>query len=198
MSEDARRFSPSVERNRAPILAALRPFLPAGSTVLEIASGSGEHAAFLCEHVPEIVIQPTDRDPDALASIAAWRAHTRLPNLLAPLELDVRGAWPDIRADIVLSMNMIHIAPWTAAQGLLRGAAQVLLPGGRLLLYGPFFRRGHPVAPSNLAFDADLRERDPSWGIRDIDEVAAETDAFLAPDVVEMPANNLLLVFALA
>ncbi len=192
---DPRRFSPSASRNRDPILVALRPRLKPRAKVLEIASGSGEHAVYFAQNLPEVTFQPTDRDPDACASIDAWVADAALPNLRPSLRLDVTEPWPDIEADTVLSMNMVHIAPWSAAQGLIRGAAVALSPGGQLILYGPFFRRDLPTAPSNLAFDADLWARNPDWGIRDLQAIADEAAAFATPEVVEMPANNLMLVF---
>lgn len=196
---DARRYAPAAARNREPILAALRGRLPAAGLLLEVASGSGEHAVHLAAAFPALAIQPSDPDPDARASIAAWAAETGLANIRPPLALDAAAAagWPLAHADAVLCINMIHIAPWAAAEGLLRGAARILQPGAPLVLYGPFRRGGAHTAPSNEAFDASLRAQDPRWGVRDLEEVAelAATQGFGAPEVVPMPANNLTVVF---
>ena len=165
-------LSPAVARNREPILAVLRRVLPERGTVLEIASGTGEHAAYFATHLPHLTWQPTDVDPDALASIEAHRAEANAPNLLAPVVLDVTAPrWPVDAADAIVSINMIHIAPWAAAEGLMRGAARLLAPGHVLYLYGPFKENGQHTAPSNAAFDAGLRARDPAWGVRDTGEV---------------------------
>jgi SAM-dependent methyltransferase len=190
--------SPSVARNRAPILAVLRRILPVRGTVLEIASGTGEHAVHFAAALPGINWQPTDCDADALGSIAAHRMSAQLPNLLPPLELDACSpVWPVARADAVVAINMIHIAPWSAAQGLMAGAGRVLAPGGVLYLYGPFKEGGRHTAPSNAAFDANLRAQNPEWGVRDIGEVSQEA-AKHGLDLIEriaMPVNNLSLVF---
>lgn len=194
---DARRSSHSVERNRDPILAALRPFLPPTGLVLEIASGSGEHAAHFAAALPGLAFQPSDPDPEARASIDAWCAP--LPNVRPALDLDAaRPGWPAVRADAVLCVNMIHIAPWAAAQGLVAGAGRALRPGGLLALYGPFLQDGVPTAPGNAAFDADLRARNPAWGLRRLEDMAALAAAagFGPPAVTAMPANNLLVAFA--
>ncbi len=195
--DDARQTSPSVERNRDPILAVLRRLLPGPATVLEIASGSGGHALHFATALPQVNFQPTDPAPDARASIDAWADLAGLPNLRPALALDAAAAWPDLTADLVLCINMIHIAPWAAAQGLMRGAARVLKQGGVLMLYGPYLRGGAHTAPSNAAFDASLRARNPDWGVRALEDVAAEAAAsgFGTPDIVDMPANNLSLVF---
>jgi len=193
---DARLSSPSVERNRDPILAALRPLLPPAGMVLEVASGSGEHIAHFAAAMPGLEFQPSDPSPEARASIDAWCGG--LPNVRPALDLDAaRPDWPPLRADAVLCVNMIHIAPWAAAQGLVEGAARVLPAGGLLALYGPFLRHGAHTAPSNAAFDADLRARNPAWGVRGLEEVAALATAagFGPPDVTAMPANNLLVAF---
>jgi SAM-dependent methyltransferase len=190
--------APAVARNRDPILAVLRRVLPARGTVLEIASGSGEHAVYFAAALPEITWQPTDRDADELRSIAAYRTAAQLPNLLPPLELDAAASrWPMVRADAVVSINMIHIAPWTAAEGLMAGAGRVLAPGGLLYLYGPFKENGRHTAPSNAAFDASLKARDSEWGVRDVAEVSdlAGRHGLVLVDRVVMPANNLSLVF---
>ncbi len=198
MSQTAALTAPAVARNRDPILAVLREVLPARGTVLEIASGTGEHAVYFAERLPGIVWQPTDPAPSALASVAAHRAATRLPNLLAPLALDVHEfPWPISTADAILAINMIHIAPWTAAEALMAGAARVLAPGGVLYLYGPYREAGADWAPSNAAFDAQLKAQNPDWGVRDRDAVVALAQEHgLAFDRrIAMPANNLSLVF---
>jgi len=191
-------LSPAVARNRDPILAVLRRYLPAQGTVLEIAAGTGEHAEYFAPHFPHLAWQPTDVDPDALASIEAHRVAANAPNLRAPIELDVTApVWPATRADAILSINMIHISPWAAAQGLMAGAARILPEGGVLYLYGPFKENGEHTAPSNAAFDESLRSRDPAWGVRDTGDVRALADehGFDFVERVAMPANNLSLVF---
>ncbi len=191
-------ISAAVARNREPILAVLRRVLPAHGLALEIASGTGEHAVHFAAGLPQLTWQPTDRDPDALRSVAAHRMSARLANLLPPLELDASSpSWPVARADAVIAINMIHIAPWTAAQGLMAGAARVLASGGVLYLYGPFKQNGRHTALSNAGFDASLRAYDPRWGVRDLAEVSALARKH-GLDLVErvaMPANNLSLVF---
>ncbi|HKG86305.1 MAG TPA: DUF938 domain-containing protein [Beijerinckiaceae bacterium] len=190
--------SPSAARNREPILAVLRRVLPARGLVLEIASGTGEHAVHCAGALPDLTWQPSDRDPEALASIAAHRAEAGLPNLLAPLALDVTApSWPVERADAIVAINMIHIAPWRAAEGLIEGAGRLLAPGGVVYLYGPFMEDSRHTAPSNAAFDESLKARDPAWGVRDVAAVA-ELAARHGLDLkkrVAMPANNLSLVF---
>jgi SAM-dependent methyltransferase len=191
--------SPATARNRDPILRVLEPRLPPSGLVLEIAAGAGEHAAYNAAALRHLQWQPTDADPEALASIAAWREHAGLPNLLAPLRLDAAAAeaWPVDRADAVLNINMIHISPWSAAQGLMAGAGRLLPPGGLLFLYGPYLERDVPTAPSNLEFDRSLRRRDPAWGLRRLDEVTALAAAqgLELSERIPMPANNLTLVF---
>lgn len=186
-------------RNREPILEVLRPLLPDGARVLEVASGSGEHAVFMARALPGVVWLPTDRDPDALASIAAWRAAAGLPNLDAPQPLDASNpaAWPGGAADAIVCINMIHIAPWAATEGLLAGAGERLPAGGLLFLYGPYLEAGVPTAPSNLAFDQSLKSRDPAWGLRRLEDVAALADRHGLERTlrVPMPANNLSLAF---
>ena len=194
----AARSAPAAARNREPILRVLRDVLPRPARVLEIASGTGEHAVWFSSALPELTWQPTDHDPDALQSIAAWRDMAGPPNLLPPLRLDAAAdTWPVAQADAVIAINMVHIAPWSVTQGLIAGAARVLTQGGLLFLYGPFREGGVHTAASNAAFDADLRARDPSWGIRDLDEIAAlaSQHGFTAPERIAMPANNLSVVF---
>ena len=190
--------SPAAARNRDPILAVLREVLPAAGLVLEIASGTGEHAAYVAAALPGLTWQPSDVDDDALASIAAHRANVALPNLLAPLRLDVTAVtWPVLHADALVCINMLHIAPWAAAEGLMAGAGRVLASGNVLYLYGPFKQDAVHTAPSNAAFDASLRARDPRWGVRDTGDVAdlARRHGFALDRQVAMPANNLSLVF---
>ncbi len=192
----AARVAPSAARNREPILHVLQQVLPPGGLVLEVASGSGEHARWFSEAMPQLRWQPTDRDPDALASIAAWRAGAG-EGLLAPLPLDAASQdWPVSRADAVVSVNMIHIAPWAAAEGLLAGAGRVLPPGAPLVLYGPFREGDAPLAPGNAAFDADLRARNPAWGLREVAAVAelGRRHGLALEQRIPMPANNLVLV----
>ncbi len=198
---DARLFSPSAARNRDPVLKVLREVLPAKARLLEIASGTGEHAVHVCAALPQIEWQPSERDNAALASIAAWRAATDLPNLHAPLTIDVMAAewWHAVAqpVHVVLSLNMIHIAPWGAAQGLFAGAGQLLGAEGTLILYGPFARGGVHTAPSNAAFDESLKSRDPEWGVRDIDDLdqLAREAGLVFERGFDMPANNQTLVF---
>ena len=195
---DARRTAPHVARNAVPILEVLRDVLPAEGLVLEIASGSGEHVLAFARGFPNLAWQPSDPDPVALASIEAWRAAEGAPNLLAPLRLDAAAPdWPLERADAILCINMVHISPWEATLGLLDGATRLLAPGAPLYLYGAYRRDGVPTAPSNEAFDRSLRERNPDWGVRRLEDVAAEAERrSLALDrVIEMPANNLSVIF---
>jgi hypothetical protein len=193
---DARREAPAVARNRDAILAVLRGMLPARGLLLEIASGSGEHALHFAPAFPGLTFQPSDPDPDARASIDAWCAG--VANIRPALALDAAVPdWPVARADAALCINMIHISPWASCEGLLRGAARILPSGAPLILYGPFRRAGMHTAPSNEAFDADLRARDPAWGVRELEAVAAEAAAagFGPPEITVMPANNLIVAF---
>jgi SAM-dependent methyltransferase len=193
-----KRYATAPERNREPLLPVLREELPPHGTLLEVASGTGQHAVFFARAFPGLRWQPTDLDAESLESIEAWRAEAALPNLLAPLPLDAQAdAWPVSAADAVLCINMIHISPWASCQGLMRGAARVLPPGGPLVLYGPYFVEGRPTAPSNLAFDVSLRERNASWGVRELGAVSAEAlqQGLELARVVDMPSNNLTVVF---
>ena len=190
--------APATERNREPIREVLARELPASGTVLEIASGSGEHAVAFARAFPHVTWQPTDADPRALASIAAWRDEAALPNLAAPLRLDVTATpWPIERADAIVCVNMVHIAPWEAALALFAGAGRALAPGALLFLYGPYRFGGAFTAPSNEAFDASLRSRDPRWGVRDVDELraAAAAQGFTLGAPIPLPANNHVLLF---
>ena len=194
----AARTAPAAARNREPILLVLRGRLPRPALVLEIASGTGEHAVWFSRAISELTWQPTDNDPEALRSIAAWRDKNGSPNLLPPMHLDAASdTWPVAHVDAVVAINMIHIAPWSATKGLIAGAKRILTQGGILFLYGPFREAGVHTADSNAAFDAGLRARDPSWGIRDLDEITelASQHGFMEPERIAMPANNLSVVF---
>ncbi|HEY0014177.1 MAG TPA: DUF938 domain-containing protein [Allosphingosinicella sp.] len=192
-----KRHAPATERNREPLAAVLREVLPTSGTVLEIASGTGEHAAWFARQFPDLMWQPSDYEPGALNSIEAWVGDSDAPNLRAPVVLDAAGTWPVKAADALLCVNMVHISPWAATAGLMRGAARVLPAGGPLILYGPFRRAGVETAASNEAFDESLKARDPAWGLRALEDVTAEAEAngLNLERVVEMPANNLTLVF---
>ncbi|MEA3080114.1 MAG: hypothetical protein QOF05_1522 [Sphingomonadales bacterium] len=193
----ARRSAPAALRNREPIAKVLNEWLPERGLVLEIASGTGEHAVFFAERFPALEWQPSDIHPDALRSIAAWRDARALPNLRPAVTIDATFAdWPIDRAGAVLSINMVHISPWTSALGLLDGAARVLEPGAPLILYGPWLKDDIPAAPSNLAFDADLKRRNPAWGLRRVEDfaAAAESRGFTLESGRPMPANNLMLL----
>ncbi len=191
-----RRSAPAALRNREPIAQVLQEWLPQHGLVLEIASGTGEHAVYFAERFPNLEWQPTDVHPDALASIAAWREAARLPNVREALVLDASSDWPISRADAVLSINMVHISPWTSALGLVAGAAQVLPRGGPLILYGPWLKDDMPTVESNLAFDQDLRSRDPEWGLRRVEDFAAAAaeQGLRLDQTRSMPANNLMLL----
>ena len=191
--------SPATLCNRDPILGVLRARIPQGARVLEIASGAGEHAVHMAAGMPGVTWRPTDRDDAALASIAAWRASAGLSNIAEPLLLDASApeTWPSDPADAIVCINMIHIAPWGATVGLMQGAAAKLPPDGLLFLYGPY-REGGTLAPaSNIAFDLDLKRRDSRWGIRDRETVTAEAAGrdLVFEERIQMPANNLILVF---
>ncbi len=193
-----KRHAPATLRNREPILDVLARVLPRSGTVLEIASGTGEHAVFFASRLAQIIWQPSDEDAEARASIELHRSEGALPNVRAPLYIDARTEnWGLYEADAIVSINMIHIASWTACQGLMRGAARLLPPAGILYLYGPFRREGTHTASSNASFDDGLRARDPAWGVRDLDEVTreAEKNGLARVEVVQMPANNLSVVF---
>jgi len=194
-----KRHAPAAERNREPILEVLTRALPPRGVVLEIASGTGQHAAFFASRLGERNWQPSDKDPEALASIHAYRDEAGLSNLHAPLLLDVRRErWDEgLTADAIVSINMIHIAPWEACVGLFEGAKKLLAQGAPLYLYGPFRFEGRFTTPSNEAFDASLRAMDASFGVRDLAEVTrvAEEHGFTRTLIVDMPANNHSLVF---
>ena len=195
---DARLRAPAAQRNRDAILAVLREILPSSGLVLEVASGSGEHAVHFAAALPALTFQPSDPAPDALESIAAWTRESGLRNILPALLLDAGAPeWPIEAADAVLCINMIHISPWRATEGLFRQAGRLMKTGSPLYLYGPYRRADRPLEPSNAAFDESLRSRDSEWGLRDLEAVAAlaAANGFGSPEIVEMPANNLSLIF---
>lgn len=190
---DVRKHAPATLRNRGAIAEVLRGVLRPGGLILEVASGSGEHVAYFAEEFAALDWQPTDPDPTALASIAAWSEG--LANVRPPMRLDAAAAvWPVAQADAILCINMVHIAPWEATIGLVAGAARLLSPGAPLILYGPFRRAGVPTAESNQAFDQSLKSRDPRWGLRDVQAVVQAASGFALDSLIEMPANNLILV----
>ena len=207
-----KQHAPAAERNKTAILSVLESCLPAEGVVLEVASGTGQHAAYFADRLTQLYWQPTDISDERLASIAAWAEGHAADRLLPPRHLDVTepewqqpwqapslplGAEAASRVVAVVSINMIHIAPWEAAVGLVSGAGALLSVGGVLVIYGPFRRHGAHTAPSNAAFDASLRAQDPAWGIRDLEEVIAlaHTRGFVVQQLVEMPANNFSVVF---
>lgn len=191
--------SPAAQRNIGPIGDVLARWLPQRGTVLEFASGSGEHGLAFARRFPSLIWQPSDPDTQARGSIAAWQADAGdAPNFLPPLMLDAAAPpWPVAQADVVMAINMVHISPWAATLGLLFGAAQLLPQGGRLILYGPYFESDVVPAPSNLAFDDSLKSRNAAWGIRHLDYMrdAASDAGFVLEDRQDMPANNLMLLF---
>jgi len=196
--DDGRRTAPHVARNAVPIADVLREILPARGLVLEVASGSGEHILHFAREFPKLLWQPSDPEPAALRSIEAWRVEAGLFNLLPAVALDARAAeWPVVRADALVCINMVHISPWSATTGLLRGAGRLLGDGAPLYLYGAYRQSGVETAPSNEAFDQSLRARNPEWGLRALDVVTAEaeTHGLMLEAVTAMPANNLSLVF---
>ena len=193
-----RQYAPAAARNREPILSVLRSILPNSGLVLEVASGTGEHIVHFARALPMLTWQPSDPSEGARRSIAAWVAAEGLNNLCPPLDLDaVRDRWPVDHAAALVCINMIHISPWVATEGLMAGAGRILDQGAPLYLYGPFRQAARPIEPSNAAFDTDLRHRDPRWGLRDLDEVTAcaAMHGLLLDRVVDMPANNLSVVF---
>jgi len=195
--DDARQISSAAERNKQPILDALKRVLPPRGNALEIASGTGQHVAHFAAGLPAWTWQPSDSDAGAIASIAAWSVG--LPNVRAPLRLDVMTLpWPIETVDAIYCANMLHIAPWPACAALMRGAARHLGPDGLLVTYGPYLLDEQATAPSNLAFDADLRARNPQWGVRRLDDVVTQAQAagLALKERNAMPANNMLLIFA--
>lgn len=196
--EDLRLHAPAALRNRDLILDIIQAHLPAAGLILEVASGSGEHCVRFGENLPAHLIQPSDPDPRARASIDAWIAASGRANIRAAIDLDASApTWPVTEAAAVICINMIHISPWAATQGLISGAARILPPGGPLFLYGPYKRGGAHTSESNAQFDHDLRRRNFEWGIRDLEKVEelALANGLSDPLVFEMPANNLTLLF---
>jgi len=196
-ADDARRSAPAALRNREPIAEVLAEWLPTSGLVLEIASGSGEHAIYFAERFPALQWQPSDVHSEALASIDAWREASGLSNVRQAIAVDAASpSWPTEGADAVLSINMVHISPWASALGLIKGAARLLPIDAPLILYGPWLKDDLPTAPGNLAFDADLKRRDAEWGLRRVEDFAAAA-TIEGLDLVQtrpMPANNLMLL----
>lgn len=195
---DGRCFASAAERNKGPILDVLGKVLLQRGLVLEVASGTGQHVVHFANAFPTLTWQPSDPDPQLREAIRLRIEDERLANVNAPLDLDVeRVPWPVASADALVCINMIHISPWAACEGLMAGAGAILPAGGVLFLYGPFLQTDQPTAPSNLAFDADLKARNPAWGLRSLEAVAAlaERNGLRLRKVVPMPANNLSVVF---
>lgn len=193
-----KRHAPAAARNAGPIAEVLADELPGHGLVLEIASGTGEHAVFFAMRFPALSWQPSDRDEEALASIRSWIAEDGNDNLLTPIELDAADRdWNVAKADAILCVNMVHISRWAATEGLFAGASRLLEAGAPLILYGPYLELGKETAPSNLAFDRSLKERDPDWGLRDLADMdaLAASRGFIRTARYSMPANNLTLVF---
>jgi len=198
VSEDPRRVAPHVARNAAPIIDVLRGILPDQGLVLEVASGSGEHALAFAKAFPHLLWQPTDADPVSLRSVDAWRTAEGAPNLLAPVHLDASSSrWPVEEAQAILCINMVHISPWAATLGLLAGAGRLLPNGAPLYLYGAYRQQGVETALSNEAFDQSLKARNPEWGLRNLEDVVEEAarHGLKLDAVIPMPANNLSVVF---
>lgn len=211
---DARQFAPATERNRGPILEVLQQVLPPDGSILEIASGTGEHAVFFAPRLAPRKWIPSDPNRQARASIAAWQKYAAIDNLYPPINLDARtSVWPIEQAELpeelrqlnlqqdpiiaIVNINMIHIAPWSACVGLIAGARRILPPNGILYLYGPFKQAGKHSTPTNEAFDQSLQIRNPEWGVRDLDEIAAVAKSYGLSLIktYPMPANNLSVVF---
>ncbi|MBT8432561.1 MAG: DUF938 domain-containing protein [Altererythrobacter sp.] len=193
-----KKYAPATLRNREAIAAVLAKELPASGTVLEVASGTGEHAVYFASRFPDLIWQPSDPNEEALASIEAWRDVEGSANLLPPLQLDAsRDQWPIDQAGAIVCINMVHISPWEASEGLFAGAARLLNGAARLILYGPYIEPDVETAQSNLEFDASLKSRNPRWGLRstmDVDRLGAQT-GFKRANRYQMPANNLILVY---
>lgn len=201
VSADQRMFSPSAARNSAPILAVLKRVLPTHGVVLEIGCGTGEHAVSFAAAMPYLTWRPSDPDSDARASTASWIRFSGLGNVLPPLDIEVCstpwGVEQTAPFEGIVSINMVHIAPWAASLGLVAGAGRLLCPGGVLVLYGPFMRNGEHSAPSNAAFDTSLKAHNSSWGVRDIADLerVGQSSGLSLRDTIEMPANNMSVVF---
>lgn len=196
--EDPRLHAPATQRNREPILDVLMRVLPSDGKVLELASGTGEHAVWFAQQLRPLVWQPSDADPEMRASIKAHAQTQGVATIREPLAIDVaEHPWPIVQADAAVCINLIHIAPWRAAEGLFAGARDLLPQDAPLILYGPFKCGGRHTADSNAAFDRSLRQQNPEWGVRDLDDVdaLARANGFVRQEVVEMPANNLIVVY---
>jgi len=194
---EVKRHAPATERNRDVIAETLAHLLPAEGLVLEVASGTGEHVVHFAKMFPALTWQPSDPDPIALASINAWRADSKVPNVRPAMLLDASADWPIAQADAVVCINMTHISPWAATVGLLRNAARLLPQSAVLFIYGPYNQRDVPLADSNAAFDAALRQQNALWGLRFVEDIAAEAhvSGLHLDSVIDMPANNLSLIF---
>jgi hypothetical protein len=195
---DHRQHAPATLRNRDSILGVLRSVLPTTGVVLEIANGTGEHVVHFAQNLAGLIFQPSDPDLDAVLSISAWMKATCVTNVRPPIILDAsQPSWPIASADGIICINMVHISPWNATVGLMKGASALLPPTSPLYLYGPYKREGIQTAPSNEAFDRSLRDHDPTWGLRDLEAVVAmaRSAGFSEPAITEMPANNLSVVF---
>jgi hypothetical protein len=194
---EVKRHAPATERNRDVIAQTLARVLPTEGLILEVASGTGEHVVHFAKMFPALTWQPSDPDPIALASINAWRADSKVPNVRPAMLLDASADWPIAQADAVVCINMTHISPWAATVGLLRNAARLLPQSAVLFIYGPYNQRDVPLADSNAAFDAALRQQNALWGLRFVEDIAAEANVSgLHLDlVIDMPANNLSLIF---
>ena len=200
---DARQYAPATQRNREPIFEILSRVLVQKSNILEIASGTGEHAVYFASRLKSYRWIPSDTNPTSWESIVAWKQAEAVANLEQPLSIDVTQAnWQqqvaELNIDAIVNINMIHIAPWQACLGLMTGAGQILPPGGVLYLYGPYKRNGEHIAPSNANFDRSLRDRNSEWGVRDLEAVeeAAAAENLRLQQVIEMPANNLSVIFS--
>ena len=194
---EVKRYAPATERNRDVIAETLVNVLPAEGVVLEIASGTGEHAVHFAQLFPGITWQPSDPDPIAIASINAWRADCAVPNVRSAMFLDASADWPIAHADAIVCINMAHISPWAATVGLLRNAARILPQSAPLFIYGPFRQHDVPLAEGNATFDAALRQQNVEWGLRYVEDITKEArDVGLALDqIIPMPSNNLSLIF---
>jgi len=196
---DLRLHAPATQRNRAPILEVLSRVLPGSGTVLELAGGTGEHAAYFAQHLRPLIWQPSDADPEMRRSIDSYARFAEVASMRPALDLDVTWRpWPIARAEAAVCINLLHIAPWAATEGLMAGCAEILDgPDAPLVIYGPFKREGVHTAESNAQFDRMLRAENPAWGVRDVAEVTAVAEArgLRLDEVVEMPANNLILVY---
>ena len=200
---DARQYAPATQRNREPILAILSQVLLPGSNILEVASGTGEHAVYFASELESCRWIPSDTNLASLESILAWKNANLVKNLDLPLLIDVtQNNWQQQVADrninVIVNINMIHISPWLACLGLMEGAGRILPPGGLLYLYGPYKRNGEHTAPSNASFDRSLRDRNSLWGVRDLEAVieAAAAQNLRLQQVIDLPANNLSVIFS--